>query len=224
MNRHLTTALTTCLTTAALLAPCAARCAQPEAQPTRRLTAVQRLTDLTPERVAAFRRTLVEMGATAIGPQPGLHFRVQYEAPSLRLAPAPSARRFADDDTLVVPPGLAGRDAWFDEQYVIAGREDDFEDAAEKWVTRKVKGSDGAAAHRGQRMAPKFGWDGGPLAGFRQGPISVMGGEDQWSVRFTHKMKRPGWVARVGCGVEDGEERVAFSIGRSLFHATTKKR
>jgi hypothetical protein len=224
MNRHLTLAVTTCLTTAALLAPCAARSDQPEVRPARQLTAVQRLTDLTPERVAAFRRTLAEMGATPLVPPPSLHFQVQYEAPSFRLSPAPAQRLFADDDTLVVPPGIAGRDAWFEEQYVIAGREDDFEDAAEKWVTRKVKGSDGAAAHRGHRMAPKFGWDGGPLAGFRRGPISVMGGEDQWSVRFTHKMKRPGWVARVGGGVEDGEERVAFTIGRSLFHATTGKR
>ena len=222
MTRHLTTAI--CLTVAALLCPCGARADQTEARPASHLTAFQRLTDLTPERVAAFRRTLIEMGGLQSDGMPSLSFQAQYVAPSYRLEREPALRLFADDDTLIVPPGLAGRDAWADEEFVIAGREDDFEDAAEKWVTRKVKGSDGAAARRGPHVASKFGWDGGPLAGFRRGPVSFMAGEDQWSLRWTHKMDRPGWVARVGCGVEDGEEKVAFSIGRSLFHATTSKR
>lgn len=205
-----------------LSVPCHAAEAR-EAKSHRQVTAFQRLTDLRPQRLAQFRKALAEFGSFGAG-SPMLHFRVDYQPATPPVLPEKRQALF-DDDTLRVPPGVAGRDAWADEQFVIAGREEQFQDAAEDWVERRIKGSDAMARTRSSReVAPKFGWDGGPLAGFRYGPVSVMGGENQFHIKYTHRMKRPGWIARVGCGVEDGEERVAFSIGRSLYHATTARR
>ena len=120
-----------------------------------------------------------------------------------------------------MPLSVWGRDVMHDEAFLIQGREDDFEDAARSWLVRKVKGSDSAAASRGDRFAPKFAWNDGPIVGFRRGPISAMIGEHEWTVRLSRPVKSlPGWVARVSFGEERGDQRVEFKIGRSLSRAT----
>lgn len=182
----------------------------------------ERLTSVTEERVLAFRRAMAELSGVDLGAST-LHFRADYATGAPRLVPETRTSRFPEDDTIIMSPGMVGRDLWAEEMFLLEGREDDFYDASRKWMSRKIKGSDAASLRRGGRISPKFAWDDGPLAGFRRGPISVMAGEDQWSLRWSRKMARPGWVARIGCGVEDGEERIAFSIGRSLFHARTAR-
>ena len=138
------------------------------------------------------------------------------------VTPPPGARAANEDwEDVRVPVGVQGQDLVFQEQFVLAGREDDFEDAAEKWVQRKVKGSDAAAAARGRHaLSPRYAWDGGPLIGLNRGPFTVMGGEDQLWAKWTQRLSRPGWYARVAVGTEDGDDRVAFSLGRSLLHAS----
>jgi len=137
-------------------------------------------------------------------------------------SPPPGARVSAEDwSDIRVPVGLQGQDLVFQERFIIENREEDFEDASEKWVARKLKGSDAAAAARGRlALSPRFGWDGGPIVGMNRGRFTVMGGEDQLHVKWTHQMLRPGWRARISVGTEDGEDRVAFSIGRSLLRAS----
>lgn len=188
----------------------------------RPLTAAERLTGLSPQRVAAFRKAMADLGGSERA-SPSLHFLAEYETPRPRLGSESVPALLADDDSMPMSPGLVGRDLWAEEEFLIEGREDDFQDASTKWLARRVKGSDAAATRRAGRFAPKFAWDDGPLAGFRRGSFSVMAGEDQWSLRWSRRMARPGWVARVSCGSEDGEERIAFTIGRSLLHARTAR-
>lgn len=192
------------------------------------LPAVQRAVDLSPERLAAFQRTLSEFGSEltlehARSAGLDLQFRETYMAP---IAPLPEL----GDDSLpagvwghALPVGITGRDLVFEEQFLMQGREEDFESAAKRWTSRAVKGSDAAQAERGSRFAPKFGWNDGPVVGFRKGPISASHSPDGWAVRYSRALPRhPGWVARVSAGMDDGHERIAFTIGRSLARSTSR--
>ena len=141
------------------------------------------------------------------------------------VAPPPAARVSNEDwENIRVPVGVQGQDLVFQEQFAMAGREDDFQDASEKWLQRKVKGSDAAAMARGHNaLSPRFAWDGGPLVGVNRGRFTVMGGENQLHAKWTQPLSRPGWYARISAGTEDGDDRIAFSIGRSLLHASRKR-
>ena len=184
---------------------------------------VSRVLDLSPERIASFKRTMREFGAhltveEAQAAGLDLTFEDVYDSPfvdplagGMEEAGAPHAASLA----------VAGRDLVFEEQFLIAGREGDFEDAAKKWLSRRVKGSDAARSERGSGFAPKFGWSDGPVIGVRKGALSATLGEWGWQVRWSHSLENhPGWVARVSAGVDDGEERIAFTIGRSLLRAS----
>lgn len=182
--------------------------------------AAGRALDLTPERLAAFRTTLREFGAHLTVEEAqasGLDMRFEdvYESPFLDRS----------DDWLtedVGPLGPITRDVVAEERFLIEERQDDFEDAAKKWLSRRLKGSDAGPDH-GSRVSPKLGWNGGPVLGVRKGPLSASVGEFGWHVRFTKKLaSHPGWVARVTAGVDDGEEKIAFTIGRSLLRSTEK--
>lgn len=183
----------------------------------------ERLLDLSPARIHAFQRTMRDFGGLLAAEEAaaaGLRLESRYDAPPI-LQRDGAGSDLADE--LVIPVGAWGSDPIADEQFLIAGREDDFEDAATSWLARRVKGSDAAAAARGNRLAPRFAWDDGPIVGVRKGPISASIGEDQWQVRFVHRISRwPGWAARVTVGHEDGDDRIAFTIGRSLRAATQR--
>jgi hypothetical protein len=185
----------------------------------------ERVLDLSPERVAAFKKTLAEFGARrtldhASAEGLDLAFQDVYDAPFiLDDGSTPDNPRWEEG----LPLGVTGRDLVAEEQFLIEGREDDVQDAARKWLSRRVKGSDAARSSRGSRLAPKFAWDDGPVVGVRKGPVSATVSEDGWQLRWSRSLpQRPGWVARVSAGVEDGEERVAFSIGRSLLRAAER--
>ncbi len=141
------------------------------------------------------------------------------------VTPPPAARVTNEDwEDIRVPVGVQGQDLVFQEQFVMAGREDDFEDAAEKWVQRKLKGSDAAAAAHGHNaLSPRVAWDHGPLIGVNRGRFTVMGGEDQLHAKWTQRLSRPGWYARISAGTEEGDETVAFSLGRSMLHASRRR-
>jgi hypothetical protein len=198
---------------ASLLAAAPARAAQPDG-------ALRRLLDLSPERIAAFQGALRDFGADLMADdQDGLWMESSYEVPpDLTVATA-----IPDGDPVRVPIGVQGRDLVADEQFLIAGREEDFEDAARWWVERKIKGSDAAAGARGSSLAPRYGWNGGPVVGFRKGPVTVSVGADLWKVRWSRRWSRlPDWSTNVSAGENDGEAKVAFTIGRSLYKATTR--
>jgi hypothetical protein len=142
------------------------------------------------------------------------------------VAPPPGARAANDDwEDIRVPVGVQGQDLVFQEQFAMAGREGEFEDAAEKWLQRKVKGSDAAAAARGRHaISPRFAWDHGPIVGLNRRHLTVMGGADQAWVKWTEPIHRaPGWYARIYAGTDGGDDRAGFSIGRSLLHASRRR-
>lgn len=184
----------------------------------------QRALDLSPERVAAFKQTLREFGThlTLEGAQAqGLDLQLSDAYQAVHHLESEIGTLPAGDWGTALPVGLTGRDLVFEETFLMEGREDDFEDAAKRWLSRSIKGSDAARAERGSRFAPKFGWSDGPVVGIRRGPFSVNVEEDGWNLRWSHRLARhPGWVARVSAGMEDDEPRIAFKIGRSLVKAS----
>src|SRR5688572_7470581 len=105
-----------------------------------------RVLDLSPERLASFKQTLREFGGqlTAEEAQAAgldLTFEDVYDSPFVDpLAPGSDDASIPHEASLAV----AGRDLVFEEQFLLEGREDDFEDAAKKWLSRRVKGSDAA--------------------------------------------------------------------------------
>ncbi len=181
----------------------------------------ERILDLSPERLAAFKQAMRDIGGILTAEEAaseGLFLQSSYGDGGL-LEYEPPARE-APMDEIIVPPSVMGRDLWHDEAFLMQGREDDFEDAARKWLVRRVKGSDAAAASRGGAFGAKFAWNDGPLLGFRQGPISALVGEHSWSVRVSRPIRSlPGWVARLSVGAKDGDTVVEFKVGRSLFRA-----
>lgn len=200
-----------------LLAAGSASAAQPPAP-------LQRILDLTPERLAAFKSALRDFGDYMLVDDPdGLWLESSYRTE----ADAPERRASFDDaaEDVRVPVGVQGRDLVAEEQFLIAGREDDFEDAARWWVERQLKGESGLAGSGGgsRRLQPRYGWNGGPEIGFRLGRVTTMARQDGWKVRWSHGWaSRPGWSTRVSCGVNDGDERVALTVGRSLFRSRTQ--
>lgn len=171
-----------------------------------------------PDRIAAFNRTLREVG-DQVPPDDDLRFEARYIAPPF--LPAPRARDETRD--VVVPLGGASSDPVRDERFLLQGREKDFEDAAEKWAVRSLTPKSATGTGHRRLFAPKLSWHGGPVAGFRGGPVTVTAGEDRWGVRFSRSLRhRPGWQVRVSVGQEDGENHVAFSLGRSLLRSFSR--
>lgn len=184
---------------------------------------LQRLLDLTPERLDAFRSALRDFGDyMLVDDADGLWLESSYRTPT----EVPERRAHdAGADDLRVPVGVQGRDLVAEERFLIAGREDDFEDAARWWVERQLKGESGITGSGGGSpgIQPRYGWNGGPELGFRLGRVTTMVRQDGWKVRWSHGWaSRPGWATRVSCGVNDGDERVALTVGRSLFRSRTQ--
>jgi hypothetical protein len=187
-------------------------------------TFAERVLDLTPERLAAFKSALREFGAN-LNVEEARDSGIDFTFEESYLAPLPFETQAPSNPAYEewLPVGVSGRDPVTEEEFLLQGREDDFEDAARTWMTRKIKGSDIAHVSHPGRLEPKYAWNGGPVVGVRKGPLSAMVGSDLWEVRFTHRLRtHPGWSARVSAGVDDGEQKIAFSIGRSLLRSTER--
>jgi hypothetical protein len=117
-------------------------------------------------------------------------------------------------------PGLPGRrDLVFEEQWLLAGREDDHERAARHWLGRRLKGSDLRSRSGPSPLKVKFAWDHGPLAGIGHGPYSVRAGASQWRLQWSKRWARSNgpWRSRVWIGEDDGDFQAQFMIGRTLL-------
>jgi len=174
--------------------------------------------DLTPERLDAFQRTLREFNGSMDSAQStsgDLWLTSSYLTPTFMDE--------AEQADLVLPTDGGLRDVSWMEAFVIEGREDDFEDAASKWLTRKLKGSsmtprDGSS----HGFTTKFGWNDGPIVGLRRGPLTAEMRPDGWRLRLTKRIGQRGMLARAWVGEVDGDMACAFTIGRSLFRATAR--
>ena len=191
------------------LSPAAAEAAEPG-----RLS-IPALTDLK-DRARAFREALHELTVSAeAAAHPGpsvLHLESQWSFQDELL------RASLDEH-----PGIPyQRDLVFEEQWLLAGREEEHEHAARHWLGRKLKGSD---LRRSRRSASPWGsrlaWDHGPLLGVGRGPMSLRVGESQWRLQWAKRWSRSGspWRARASVGEEDGDFRAEFLIGRTLLDA-----
>ena len=149
------------------------------------------------DRARAFRQALREI---TIDPVPPPHLVAASPRDLLVLQ---SSFRFTDEllrPSLDEPPGLPGRrDLVFEEQWLLAGREDEHERAARHWLGRRLKGSDRRAGGGGSIVKAHFAWDHGPLVGAGTGPFSVRAGESQWRLQWSKRWSRSGgpWRSRV---------------------------
>lgn len=117
-------------------------------------------------------------------------------------------------------PGMPGRrDLVFEEQWLLAGREEDHEDAARHWLGRHLKGSERRVKDGRSPIKAKVSWDHGPLLGIGHGPVSLRAGGSQWRLQWSTRWARSGgpWRSRAAIGEEDGDFKVEFMIGRSLL-------
>jgi hypothetical protein len=167
---------------------------------------------ITPERVAAFREALRDSFTPAEGER--LDAQLDLELVSLYDAPP----RGTSALLLPEPPTPWGRDLVHDESFLIAGREEDHEEAARDWLARELKGSTRASMGRSPRVSPRLAWNDGPLFGVRHRGLSARVGPGQWRLKVTRRM--PGaWRASFYVGERDDETRVGFVIGRSLLRS-----
>ena len=185
--------------------------------------AVRRFLGVSPEQVAAFKHALHEFAHGVDAPSGDLYFQARYDlASSNSVATAPAALRTsaAELEDLRAP---MGRDLNFEQDFLIAGREDDYEDAARRWAAITLKGSGTPGGASPAHMT--YAWNEGPLLGVTRGHISARAGVNgDWRIRYAVPIRsHPGWVARAWVGSNDGEEVAQFSIGRSLFASTRTK-
>ena len=185
----------------------------------------RRLLDLSPERVAAFKQALRTFGGSEASGLGDFYFQARYE-PEMQGRPARLPAMLRADaegaDALRVP---YGRDLSFEQSFIIAGREDDYLDAAKKWAGRTLKGSDAASTARDGGTRMNYAWNDGPIVGVGRGPMSArVGWDGDWRVRYSRPLRsHPGWVLRASVGQKDGEDVAQFSVGRSLFASTRTK-
>lgn len=169
------------------------------------------------DRARAFRRALGEITVDPV-PPPSLTTASARDVLNLQ-----SSFRFTDAllaPSLDEPPGLPGRrDLVFEEQWLLAGREDDHQRAARHWLGRRLKGSDRRARSGGSAVRTQFAWDHGPLVGLGGGPFSVRAGASQWRLQWSKRWSRSqgAWRSRVWVGEDEGEFEARFLIGRSLL-------
>ena len=185
--------------------------------------AARALLDLSPERIAAFNQALHDFAGGWDAGGAELYFSARY-APSADATPSCLQENEDGIGEVRVP---YRRDLSYFEDFFIAGREDDYEHAARRWVGRTLKGSDAArdAADRAGRWQSRFDWNDGPVAGARRGPIYLTAGwNGDWKVRYSRPIAgRPGWTWRTWIGERDGETIAGFTIGRSLFASTLER-
>lgn len=180
---------------------------------------VGEIVGLTPDRIERFRVTLQDFLSSRTPAPDVLALESAWSTPLLSEI---------ESDRIVVP--LGGRDLVFEEQFLVSGREDEHADAARRWVERSLKGSSNepvpvAEQARARRagLSPRLGWDHGPTAGFRAGPVKATVGEGAWRVRYDRMLRRSSgspWRASAWVGEEDGEHEAGFLIGRTLLAAT----
>lgn len=173
---------------------------------------VRVLLDLTPERIEAFRTAWREFSGLELDRiDASMEFESEFfatpellEHPDLRSA-LPQSRDYAAD-----------------EEFMIAGREDEYEDAARDWVERRLKGS----ATTERRRTPgtvraRLAWDHGPLVGAAKGPLGFQVGEDRWRLRLSKPIRMSSgqtWMLRGFLGEEHGEGwQCGITIGRNLL-------
>lgn len=206
LHRPVTTALSVLaavLVLGTILSPSAAR-ADTSA-------AVRELVGLTPERVERFRLAMRDYFGGRATPEEiaELAFESRFTAP-------PSELDMGGEVVL----GLDGRDLVYEEDFVLAGREDEFVRAAKASVRRRLGSSRPSGGSGRSAVRARAGWSHGPWIGVRAGHATARIGTDGWrlavSRAFTTRSGAPwharGWVAR-----EDGDTRVAFTVGRSLL-------
>jgi hypothetical protein len=174
--------------------------------------------DLTPDRLEAFQRTMREFSGSMDSPQAlrgDLWLTSSYVTPT-----------FFDEsweaELAAVPTDGGLRDAAWMESYLIEGRDDDFEDAAGKWLERKLKGSTMTPHGPSSGFATKLGWSDGPVVGLRHGVFTAEMRPDGWRLRLSKSFGQRGMVARAWIGEVDGDMQCRFTIGRSLFHALVR--
>lgn len=186
----------------------------------------RRLLDLSPERMAAFQKALREFTGAGQAATADFYFQARYEPTLSEERPRqPSMLRgaAAEAEDIRVP---YGRDLSFEQEFLVAGREDDYIDAAKNWASRTIKGSDAAARAPGRRNPGLHAaWVDGPVVGVRTGPfLARVGSNGDWRVRYSRRLaSHPGWVMRAWVGSDDGDEVAAFTIGRSLVASTRRE-
>lgn len=200
-----------------LLAPISVLAAEPG-------EGVRRFLGVSPEQVAAFKQSLREFTHGLDAPGGDLYFQARYDlASSNSVATAPAALRTSAAELEDLRPPM-GRDLNFEQDFLIAGREDEYEAAAKRWAAIALKGN-GTQGGSSSAAHMTYAWNEGPLLGVTRGHISARAGwNGDWRIRYSRPIRsHPGWVARAWIGSSDGEEVAQFSIGRSLFASMRTK-
>jgi hypothetical protein len=172
----------------------------------------------TPERVAGFKEALRTFAASDVDfPVPAdtdLLILTSYDAPAGLPPLIPGVR--AD---------IGGRDLVFEERFLVAGREQDFERAARRWLSRQLDGPRVAAIGGRGGSRAHVGWHRGPTLGIAAGPLRAHVESGSWRLKVTGPRLRVGrgtWSISGYAGESDGDVRVGFLLGRSLLESRSR--